>query len=307
MILRRFASVAAFVALTWIAGEVHADVVLTSATRTLSTFAGVQVLPSDPGEFETNEVFEHGFNFYENGITTDVTLAGNSMVTQGRQTSSLSNHVMTFEGDFSAVPDLSAGGVFAEGFGVSSANIHFTVTFSTPFRVLGTMAATGNGQATLSLIRNETQTIFQDFFMDATLPIDYDVTLSPGNYSLFVQVGGYGNESSLGRTVSDGLFTLTANFGSSTSVEGVTVEPMPLTLAPNPVRDHAVLSFGRPLSGNSAVRIFDVSGRLVRDLGRPTETSVMWDARGDNGSLLPAGIYFVRVGDNLQTRATLVR
>ena len=47
------------------------------------------------------------------------------------------------------------------------------------------------------------------------------------------------------------------------------------------------------------IRIYDVSGRLVRDLSinksiKSQRNQITWDARDNSGRLVPNGIYFVR-------------
>jgi hypothetical protein len=65
--------------------------------------------------------------------------------------------------------------------------------------------------------------------------------------------------------------------------------------SPPPMRFQVVPS--QPL--RCAVAVFDVTGRLVRDLGEsrlPASVSEwVWDGRDQNGSAAPTGIYFVRV------------
>jgi flagellar hook assembly protein FlgD len=59
----------------------------------------------------------------------------------------------------------------------------------------------------------------------------------------------------------------------------------------------------------SDIRLYDVSGRLVRTLrlargGRDTEE---WDGRDESGSLVPAGLYFARLtGGSRHARARIV-
>ncbi|HEY3215760.1 MAG TPA: FlgD immunoglobulin-like domain containing protein, partial [Candidatus Eisenbacteria bacterium] len=71
-------------------------------------------------------------------------------------------------------------------------------------------------------------------------------------------------------------------------------------IAPNPVRERAVLAYDVPAAGG-AVRLglYDVGGRLVRSLvdgpQTPGQKSVAWDGRDDLGHALAAGMYFVRM------------
>ena len=78
---------------------------------------------------------------------------------------------------------------------------------------------------------------------------------------------------------------------------------------PNPTRSASVITFDlEDGSAQIAVRVFDVSGRLVRSLG-PEEVftgrhEIHWDGRDDAGRAVRDGIYFVRVQANDNLHAT---
>jgi hypothetical protein len=87
---------------------------------------------------------------------------------------------------------------------------------------------------------------------------------------------------------------------------GVSVSP---SVRPNPFRAGAVIS-GVAIG---PLRIFDVTGRLVRTLPgdehRTPSTEVFWDGRDDAGRLVPGGHYFIRSGGSkaLTIRALKLR
>ncbi|UCG92101.1 MAG: T9SS type A sorting domain-containing protein [candidate division WOR-3 bacterium] len=83
-----------------------------------------------------------------------------------------------------------------------------------------------------------------------------------------------------------------------------------IILSPNPFRNEiniryrpAPLRGRRPeITDNSVIelRIYDISGSLVKDFSRQSSVlahrlSVKWDGKDNNGNLLPAGVYFVRL------------
>lgn len=82
---------------------------------------------------------------------------------------------------------------------------------------------------------------------------------------------------------------------------------------PNPFRLHTSLAFEMEDAGQlESARIFDTSGRLIRDLGTGANDSgtLSWDGRDQSGRLAGAGVYFFRVSDGVgvQTRrVTLIR
>ena len=77
---------------------------------------------------------------------------------------------------------------------------------------------------------------------------------------------------------------------------------------PNPFRGESEFRFVVPVAGEVSVSIYDVVGRLVRELATGDlpagEHSLRWNARDDGGSLMPAGLYFVqlRIGTEIETR-----
>jgi hypothetical protein len=70
-------------------------------------------------------------------------------------------------------------------------------------------------------------------------------------------------------------------------------------IAPNPTGSMARFAFELPESRPVVIRIYRVSGALVRTLTSHTlpagRHEVTWDARDANGSEVGAGLYFVRV------------
>jgi flagellar hook assembly protein FlgD len=69
-----------------------------------------------------------------------------------------------------------------------------------------------------------------------------------------------------------------------------------------------------PAAGPASIRIYDVAGRLVRELaGGPFEAGpqlVIWDGRGANGREMGSGVYYIRLetphGDDA-TSVTLLK
>jgi flagellar hook assembly protein FlgD len=69
---------------------------------------------------------------------------------------------------------------------------------------------------------------------------------------------------------------------------------------PNPFNPSTTIYYDVPAGGgNVSLRIYDVSGRLVRVLvdGHQAEgsRSVTWDGTGDRGTSLASGVYFYRM------------
>lgn len=69
---------------------------------------------------------------------------------------------------------------------------------------------------------------------------------------------------------------------------------------PTPSPGPVTITFALPVLSSVEARVFDLSGRRVRELGRIAESpagrrTLSWDGRDDAGDALPAGLYFVRL------------
>ena len=136
--------------------------------------------------------------------------------------------------------------------------------------------------------------------------------------------GGYRLSGTIGQhdagTLTGGGFVLRGGFWRGGSAPTTGIEPrsgVPLAFrlgppVPNPIRSQARLTFDLPSPEQAWLRVFDLSGRLVRrtDLGHlpAGRHDLVWDARGDGGKALPGGVYFMRLeaGENVARRRILV-
>jgi parallel beta-helix repeat protein len=112
--------------------------------------------------------------------------------------------------------------------------------------------------------------------------------------------------------------TVTDNAGASaTASASVTVASLPAgpvgvgggggpgirfgsAMLPNPLRSSASLVFATSRPGDASIQIFDLAGRQVRRIAReifePAGMHVVsFDGRGDDGALLPGGVYYYRI------------
>jgi hypothetical protein len=72
---------------------------------------------------------------------------------------------------------------------------------------------------------------------------------------------------------------------------------------PNPFHSGTTIRYELPEPGIVGLRIYDVSGRLVRILADKTEASaglhrVMWDGKDRSGHAAAPGVYFYRIAWN---------
>jgi len=72
--------------------------------------------------------------------------------------------------------------------------------------------------------------------------------------------------------------------------------------SPNPLNPETSISYSVGAGGMVSIRIFSVSGRLVRTLSEEPAAAgtyrVRWNGQGEDGRPVPSGIYFVRVEQN---------
>lgn len=72
------------------------------------------------------------------------------------------------------------------------------------------------------------------------------------------------------------------------------------TVSPTPSPGAVSITFALPTLSSVEIRVFDLSGRRVRDLGEIASVAagrhqLRWDGRDDSGASLPAGLYFMRI------------
>ncbi len=96
--------------------------------------------------------------------------------------------------------------------------------------------------------------------------------------------------------------TLIGALDEGCAVVGVPGETPPvvrplLAAGPNPFRSTLTIHFAVPGAAPPEIRIYDVAGRLLRELAAPSPAgAVTWDGRDAAGNAAPAGIYFIRAG-----------
>ncbi|MGQ9708735.1 MAG: FlgD immunoglobulin-like domain containing protein, partial [bacterium] len=83
---------------------------------------------------------------------------------------------------------------------------------------------------------------------------------------------------------------------------------------PNPFKSQTAISYSLPYRGNVSLQIFDLSGRLIRNLFNgeksPGVHTVKWDGKDDKGSKVVQGIYFYMLelqGRRMHQKLVLLR
>ncbi|UCG43638.1 MAG: carboxypeptidase regulatory-like domain-containing protein [candidate division WOR-3 bacterium] len=100
------------------------------------------------------------------------------------------------------------------------------------------------------------------------------------------------------RLDASGTFVLDAVEGANYTGIVSRPEPLPrpiaLSVRQNPTQGRVAFGLNRPPDAGTRILVHDLSGRIVRRLPASSQ-SVLWDRAGDDGRLLPAGVYFARV------------
>jgi hypothetical protein len=133
-------------------------------------------------------------------------------------------------------------------------------------------------------------------------------------YQGSVFVGGGFMPSNAGELDSQGLarwdFVAPTSLSLPVPVSEVPSEPpvADLRIVPNPTPGLCTLNYSLVRPASVEMRIFNVAGQLVRKLERAFDGSGahsrQWDARDDEGNVVPAGAYFVRVSTEQGTLTT---
>jgi flagellar hook assembly protein FlgD len=90
-------------------------------------------------------------------------------------------------------------------------------------------------------------------------------------------------------------------------VEGSNVDPsVSFRVYPNPMTSLAHFRIQAPGNTKPSLKIYDITGRLVRDLSSklmPRMKEVVWDGRDEVGNVLPSGVYLCRLeGEGFEPR-----
>ena len=157
----------------------------------------------------------------------------------------------------------------------------------------------GNGRFshdTDSLLYCDTNVTFGMISEDFDLDGDFDLIISEHSYSLPDYIRCYRNT--------------TINLGVVEHESG-SISDLLLEVSPNPFSTSVTVSASGFTSNPSDLQIFDLSGRLVREiepLFNGSEAVYQWNGRSETGAELPDGIYSVRLSsDNSSAGITLLK
>ena len=286
----------------------HADVIPLTIDRSITVFGVVDPIEGDSGFDSDNTSFSDAGTF-DDQLSAFVAIEDAEAQSSSFQTSIIYDDGSIFaSGGFQAASSLGSSAEFAEALGHTQLHFRFTLDAITPTRIFGSLVATGNGVANLVLV-GPGGALVNLSIRDAVESVDEDLQLPIGNYELSISTSGYGQALPEGEFPATGNFEISFAPSSPASVETSALADASPSLSPNPVTGNAEIRFrsGAVPNGHE-LDVVSANGRLVRSLGPVGSGTSTWDTRNDEGALVAAGVYFVRLtGTRLSARAVVVR
>jgi CubicO group peptidase (beta-lactamase class C family) len=155
--------------------------------------------------------------------------------------------------------------------------------------------ANGSELSPIILAINAAMNLIGDKRVPFDVPITYSSPQGVQMIALAARLSSY-NSGSLNTTPCSGP---TANISRSDSKNIITnSRTYSLNTYPNPVLNSATIIFSLSHSEKVSIKIFDISGRLVKTLADKQmvvgDHQLIWDIKSINGNPVPSGIYFVK-------------
>ena len=194
---------------------------------------------------------------------------------------------------------------FGEGFGFTRVGYVFSVDETTPTRVMVNARKQGNGTFTFFLRVHDGPLLVVAPFDEAEIAIDELVQLGPGTYEMDLTSGGFGQAFGETETIAAVDYTIELTFLETSSAPAGAASIAPMA-QPNPFVESTRISL-RNAVGPQTVEVLDVAGRVVRRLEVLGAGSMEWNGRDENGTLVGAGVYFVRASSGETARIVRMR
>ena len=127
-----------------------------------------------------------------------------------------------------------------------------------------------------------------------------------------VETGGGGLITAWAQVVPDGYDLYAQRVTSTGHTVSVGANPasqdLALAIVPNPSRGATVVAASSDRSRTARVVIFDLQGRIVRDLGRVSlergQRTIQWDGRDAGSRPVRSGVFFARLESENESRTT---
>jgi len=274
-----------------------------SQLRDLNTFAIADLAEGeDPSDVDSIRHLEIGP--FDDGIVSSISVDGTIAQGEANQASDIQPDHVFASGDFVAVSQVAPGDPFAQALGASRLIYAFEVTEPTTYEFQASLSASESGSGNLVFRDDANGFLILESIQNESIEVDQAGVLEPGTYELTIMVSGYSTALPEGAVAASGRFTMDLQFGS---VATAPEQDLQDRLAgphvfPNPVSTVATIWLDGPIPYDQELRIYDVHGRIVRNLGPIKGSTATWNRRDDEGTSVPAGTYYVRAGDAPATK-----
>ena len=153
--------------------------------------------------------------------------------------------------------------------------------------------------------------------LESGSPESYATDLAPNQVHTAILLGsaGSGKTQSFSLVVFDqngSRVDATVNTSRTVDAAEVPAEYQLETNYPNPFNPSTQIRYGLPVTSRVSIRIFDATGRIVRNLVDRQDAAgtytVTWNGETDSGVSLASGLYFYRLvaGDYAATRGMVL-
>lgn len=128
---------------------------------------------------------------------------------------------------------------------------------------------------------------------------DYHRMVEAGAYTLVCSADGYATQTVAGVSASPDTFVV-VDFEMESQQAGTLAVELAIENCPNPFLCSTGIRYSTPAPGPVTIRIYDVTGRLVRTVLKDEfhtagQYASEWNGVGDDGSAAASGIYFARM------------
>jgi flagellar hook assembly protein FlgD len=276
-------------------------IVPVSQDRWVFAFAFAQDFMGEDEDSAT--VAASDFGLFQADTTVTATISFATAFGQASQTSEIQSASMQATGDISATGE----GFDYDASFVAEGQSHFEVTFDvTPpvsFILSGDISASGVLSTTTVTLDGPSGPIVAISAANQTTPILETGAMEPGTHTLVVDAHGRGFGDFFTFFPASGSYNVLFTVAPVTGVPEIGPnDGRSFVVAPNPFREQTTISPRIPGTVAVDASIFDLQGRLVRELaGFEGDPTLSWDGRNRRGELVHPGVYFVRLeaGDEI--------
>jgi hypothetical protein len=219
------------------------------------------------------------------------------------QTSEILGSSIHASGSISASADSYDYEAQGQSQAASRCEVTFELAGPSAFTLNGDLTGFGSGAASVTLEGTSGIVVSVGAGSNQSTPVLETGDLDPDTYVLSVNATGSAFASFFVFFGSSASYDLSFDLEAVTAASDVAGVGAAPEVSPNPFRDACTIRYGAPDPGGVEVSVFDVRGRLVRNLSGEGRRTFVWDGRNASGEVARPGVYFVRVTDSAEARS----